>query len=299
MFAGSSLGLIRMFTGPSYSGMVNTGGTGVRRIIFTDGSSLADIFVDLTYAINSRLPEMYEANAFECVLILMAVSAMMIVGFRTKKFVARFSVGINALITALFVAYKLGWSLPIILTRTDGATHLSLIFFVVLCTEMVALCVFAEDKIFFLNQSFLFLSTFATILPMAVTKSVGGRLYSSIPVLAILLAAESYIYFVDKFPVERLVSKLALPVLWLAFLVMAADTSLEYNEIGEIFRAQKTVVAELKEKPWEEILLPEYLPEHYEYIYYWHLEQENDDSYLTKFKEFYGISPQQDVHYIA
>lgn len=271
----------------------------MRRIIFTDGSSLADIFVDLTYAINSRLPEMYEANAFECVLILVAVSAMMLAGFRAKKLAVGFFVGVNALMAALFVAYKLGYSLPLMLTRADGATHLSLIFFVALCIEMLALCLFAEDKVFFLNQSFLFLSTFVTILPIAITKSVGGRLYSSIPVLAILLAAESYIYFVDKFPVERLVSKLALPVLWLAFLVMAADTSLEYNEIGEIFRAQKTVVAELKEKPWEEILLPEYLPEHYEYIYYWHLEQENDDSYLTKFKEFYGISPQQDVHYIA
>ena len=288
MFAAAVCGALLMFTGSGNTALYESGKVGVREITIS-GKSFPEMLRIIAESIHFHLPYTYEINGFLCLTVLLAATAMLWLCLENKKLKLVLSAG-NFLLAALEIAYMLELSFPEFFMTAEGNTYISQLLILYVSIEMLLLVVLGKDKIFLLNQCFLWLSTFLVILPLTVTRHSGDRLLLASIVLAAMFGAETWAYMASRNLVGK---KTDLCVRWLSLavcLVFMLYTANVYRVIGRIDRQHVQIINESKLSGAEEIKLPEYMPLHCKYLYNWN---SSGDAFYDKYMKRFNEIPQE------
>lgn len=293
MLAAALIAVPIMFSSPSYASLFEKGYSVGRSVTVAAGSSLESILKSAFAMFYYFLPGMYEINAVICALLLAAVCGMLWLLVNKGKLFKTVLTLCNAVVGFLMLLNYFGVYIPQFLMREDGNTHLSFIFLILVSVNMLYLILCSKDKIFVLNQSFLWGSTILVILPLLVTNNSGGRLYFSGIIFMLMFVTEFYCYAVKEKPITSRNYKILISCILIPLFAASMYTANVYRIIGRTDMEQRKIIAQAVKNGDDRIYIPAYSSLCEQYLY---APMAEGEYRLNFFKQFYNID--QDVEII-
>jgi hypothetical protein len=306
MLAGLVAGGVVMFSSSIYDTLSSTGEAidGYRKLMVSSNDGIGGVLGAIINQLRYNLGNLYDGQSNTCLVMLILLTALIIARLVIRKnalsgkfkVLAWVALAINVLLIMYFSALKLGLSgLELAVTATIPWLSGSVLM-VLVVAELVLLFSESRERVYF-YIAYAWLSCLLIFMPLAVTNSVGERLFF-LPYIMQLLAISKVAgvlcrQLADLKPKKKYFAAAVLVLLVISAVPMAKKAR-DYTQIGKIYRAQLEIIQQAKESGAKEIVLPAYSYELEEnYLHFPHPQNEERMGY---FKTFYNID--QDVEII-
>ncbi len=297
LLCGNGLGLALLLTAPGLNGLVENGIAGVRTLSFSMDGGLLQIAKQMLEQLLFHFPGMYEQNLFMCLVVLAMCALLSCYVMKDKKVLMVAFVLADAVL-ALMIWRNRNVAATEEYFLSGGNFELSLALLLLVTVQLVVLLLLSDDKAFFLDLGFIWLSTMLTLLPMSAVGGWGARLYFVVIVLSSMFVSEGYAYFVKKQWIKPRAQLLLSALLALSCCGIALNIANDYRVIGKFERWHREIISQAVENGDKEIYLPDYLPWHEKYLYSWR-GGGIYGAYAVQHKLFYGIEEDVQIFYYS
>lgn len=307
MLAGLIVGGIVMFSSSIYDTLTTTGEAidGYRKLMVSSDDGIGGLLGAVLNQLRYNMSSLYDGQSNTCLVMLALLSALLIAYLVVKKntlsglfkLLAWVALALNVLSIVYFAALKLGMSgveLPV-LARLSWLSGLLLM--VLVLAELILLFANEKDRAY-IYTGYIWLSCLLVFMPLAVTNTIGGRLFL-LPFIMQLLAISKVAGLLCRqlagLKLKKKYLKAAVLALVLLSLLPMAKKTRDYTQIGNIKRAQLEIIQQAKENGTKEIVLPAY--SYQLEANYLHFPHPQDDEKMGYFKSFYNIDQDVEITY--